>query len=180
MTAKTRMNVGCGPCIAPGWINVDRRPHPGVDLTCDVRDGIPLAGARLDAIVAIHVLQDLPYADVLPALVELRRLLRTGGTLRLALPDLEKAVEAYRGNDPRYFYVPDCDAQDIGAKLITQLVWYGSVRTPMIFGFIRELLARAGFSMIHRCAFGRTMSGDLELVSLDNRERESFFVEAVR
>jgi hypothetical protein len=76
--------------------------------------------------------------------------------------------------------VPEADAQDIGAKLITQIVWYGSMQTPMTYGFIAERWARAEFRTIPRCAFQETRSPYPEIVSLDNRERESLFVEAVR
>jgi SAM-dependent methyltransferase len=150
-----------------------------VEVACDIRHGIPLPSEAFDYLVAIHVLQDLAYPDLLPALIELHRVLRTGGVLRLGLPDLDKALLAYFAGDHRYFYVPDRDAEDIGAKLITQIVWYGSVRTPMTYGFIAELLARAGFHDVRRCSFSQTMSPYAEIVSLDNRERESLFVEAV-
>jgi hypothetical protein len=63
---------------------------------------------------------------------------------------------------------------------VTQIIWYGSVRTPFTTDFAAELLQRAGFVSITRCAFGQTVSGDPELHRLDNRERESFFIEARR
>jgi hypothetical protein len=79
-----------------------------------------------------------------------------------------------------FFYVPDQDAHCIGAKLVTQIVWYGSTRTPFTFGYAQEILKAAGFKDVRRCAFRRTTSGDREIVSLDNRERETLFVEAHR
>jgi predicted SAM-dependent methyltransferase len=57
-----------------------------------------------------------------------RRILKPGGVLRLAVPDLDKAIRAYMKDDARYFHVPDEHARGIGAKLITQIIWYGSVR----------------------------------------------------
>jgi hypothetical protein len=68
----------------------------------------------------------------------------------------------------------------IGGKLIVQAIWYGSVRTPFTFDFIEELALAAGFRSVRRCAFRRTDSVYPEIVSLDNRERESLFVEAVK
>jgi hypothetical protein len=125
------------------------------------------------------VLQDLAYQEILPALRELRRVLRAGGVLRLGLPDLDRALDAYRRGDARYFYVPDADAASLGGKLVTQIVWYGSVRTPFTFDFAVEQLARAGFARSARCPFRVTGSEYAEIVTLDNRERESLFVEAV-
>lgn len=134
----------------------------------------------MDYIVAIHMLQDLSYSDLLPVLAELRRVLKPDGILRLGLPDLDKAIDAYLRRDPAYFYVPDRDAASLGGKLITQLVWYGSVRTPFTYDFIAEWLVRAGFCDVKRCAFQRTYSAHADIVALDNRERESLFVEAAR
>ena len=98
--------------------------------------------------------------------------------LDLGLPDLDQAFRAYLAGDHAYFYVPDCDAQAIGTKLVTQLVWYGSVRTPLTFDCMEEWLLREGFHDIRRCDFRRTLSPYPDIVSLDNRPRESFFVEA--
>jgi SAM-dependent methyltransferase len=176
----TRLNVGCGLNPAAGWLNLDWRAQEGVDLCCDLRGPVPLADRCIDYAVAIHVLQDLAWADIPLALAELRRVLRPGGVLRLGLPDLDRAIEAYRRGDAAYFYVPDADARSLGAKLVTQIVWYGSVRTPFTFDFAHELLTNAGFSRIARSAFRRTDSEHAQIVELDNRERETLFVEAVK
>ena len=175
-----RLNWGCGPCITPGWINSDRNPGEGIDLNCDIREGLPLESNTLDYIVSIHALQDLPYSDLLPALRELHRVLKPGGVLRLGLPDLDKALQAYLRKDAGYFYIPDRDAQSIGAKLITQIIWYGSVRTPFTYDFIEELLLQVGFSCVVRCAYRQSKSQYTEIITLDNRERESMFIEATK
>lgn len=175
-----RLNWGCGPCAAPGWINSDVQPGDGIDVVADIRDGLPLASEFFDYIVTIHALQDLTYFDVLPALRELHRVLKVGGVLRMAVPDLDRAIDAYLRRDIRYFYVPDVDAVTPGAKLITQLTWYGSVRTPFTYEFAEEWLRKAGFRAIARCSFRETKSGFPDIVALDNRERESLFLEAVK
>jgi hypothetical protein len=120
----------------------------------------------------------LPYQDIPGALRELTRVLVAGGVLRLGLPDLDKAIDAYRAGDHAYFYVPDTDAREIGTKLVTQIIWYGSVRTPFTYDCIAEFLAREGFDDIRRCRYRQTACPYPEIVDLDNRPRESFFVEA--
>jgi SAM-dependent methyltransferase len=175
-----RLNWGCGPAPASGWINADRIPAPGVALCGDVRDGLPLPDGSVDYAVGMHALQDVPYLDVVPVLRELRRVLRPGGVLRLGLPDLDRALAAYARGDRDYFYIPDAEAATLGGKLIVQIIWYGSVRTPFTWEFARELLERAGYRRVVRCAFRLTASEHAAIVELDNRERESLFVEAVR
>jgi len=173
-----RVNLGCGANAPPGWLNCDIAPARGVHLRMDLRRGIPLQTASVDCIAAIHVLQDLAWDQIAPALDELYRVLKTGGVIRVAVPDLDNAIRAYLGGDARYFYVPDRDAKSIGAKLVTQIVWYGSVRTPCTFDFLDEWLRRARFSDVARRAFGETIVPGL--ADLDNRERETLFVEAAK
>ena len=174
------LNWGCGEQIHPGWVNSDVRARPGVDLPCNIVEGLPVEDSSFDHAVSIHGLQDLPWPDIPKALSELHRVLRPGGCLRLAVPDLDRAIEAYRSGDSAYFYVPDRDARSVGAKLVTQIIWYGTVRTPFTFDYACEVLEDAGFTSVVRCAFRETKSGYKPLADLDNRERESLFMEARR
>jgi predicted SAM-dependent methyltransferase len=173
-----RLNWGCGTEPEPGWINSDIKEDPTVDISCDILDGLPLDEGSIDYVVSIHALPELRYPDLVPALIELRRVLVSGGVLRLALPDLDRAIDAYRGGDRDYFLVPDTDARSTGAKFITQMLWYGYSKSLFTFDFVAELLQRAGFDQIERCAFRQTASPFVEIVSLDNRPEESLFVEA--
>jgi SAM-dependent methyltransferase len=178
--APSRLNWGCGRVTPAGWVNSDRKRGPGVDLSCDIRDGLPLTDASFDYVVSIHALQDLPYREVLPALRELRRVLRPAGVLRLGLPDLGRAVQAYVRGDREFFIVPDDEVRSLGGKLCVQMLWYGSLRSLFTDDFVAELLGQAGFGAISRCRYRETASPYPEIVELDNRERESLFVEAVK
>ena len=175
-----RLNWGCGKWPEPGWINSDQKQGPGIDITCDIRGGLPLETASIDYAVSIHGLPEVPYPDVIPVLQELRRILKPGGVLRLSLPDLEKAIRAYLDNDRNYFLIPDEEVKSTGGKLIVQLIWYGYSRTLFTFDFIEELLLKAGFMQVVRCQYRETSSPYAAIIELDNRERESLFVEAVK
>jgi SAM-dependent methyltransferase len=175
-----RLNWGCGSCIQPGWINSDIKPDPGVDLVGDIRDGLPIESDSLDYISSVHALPMISLPDIDAVLRELRRMLKPGGTLRLVLPDLEKGFAAYRRGDRDYFLVPDEDAEDIGTKFVTQILWYGYSTTFFVPGFVHEVLRKAGFREIHDVAMNQTMSAHPEIVELDQRENESLFVEAVK
>jgi SAM-dependent methyltransferase len=176
-----RLNWGCGSWREPGWINSDLHEGQGIDLTCDIRDGLPLPDDHLDYAVSIHALPMISYPDLVPTLSELRRVLKPGGVLRLGLPDLDLAIDAYGRGDRSFFQVPDHDVSSRGGQFIVHLLWYGYTVTLFTADFIEELLYRAGYRQVRHCVFRQTHSplgpGILEL---DNRERESLFVEAVK
>ncbi len=175
-----RLNWGCGSHIAPGWINTDLKKSEGVDLVADIRDGLPIATGALDYAVSIHALPELSLSEQVPALQELLRVLRPGGVLRLALPDLGKGIEAYLRGDLEYFKVEDSAASSVGGRFITHMLWYGYSRSLFTPDFAAELLAKAGFADVRERAFGETGSQFPEIVGLDNRAEESFFIEGSR
>ncbi len=178
--AVRRLNWGCGTHPVPGWLNSDRKQSPGIDLVCDICDGLSLPDDAIDYAVTIHALPEVPYDGLVPALQELRRVLRPGGALRIAVPDLVRGVQAYLAGDRDYFLVPDEDAASLGGKLATQLVWYGWSRSVFTADFVEELARRAGFHDVRHCLFRETSTGFEEIVALDDRERESVFVEAIK
>jgi len=178
--AIRRLHWGCGSNPVPGWINSDQKDLPGVDVVCDIRDGLPLESDSIDYAVSIHALPEVPYPDLIPVLQELRRVLRPNGVLRLALPDLDKGIQAYLRDDRDYFLIPDEEFESIGGKFIVQLLWYGYSRTLFTHDFVEELLLKAGFGRVSRCPYKETSSAHPEIVELDNREQESLFVEAIK
>ena len=178
MTVR-RLNWGCGADVVPGWINSDRRNGNGIEVSGDICDGLPIETESLDYIVSVHALQEIPFPNVITVLQELRRMLKSGGVLRLVLPDLDKGITAYLRNDRDYFLVPDEDVETLSGKLVTHMLWYSHSRLMFTYEFIEELLLKAGFEKVNKCAFRETVSPYVEIIDLDNRQSESLFVEAV-
>ncbi len=90
-----RVNVGAGHVPREGFVNVDLRPLPGIDVVADARR-LPFAAGSVNELVAEHVVEHFPVEElrrvVLP---HWRRVLSPGGTLRLVLPDGEALLAAY-------------------------------------------------------------------------------------
>jgi predicted SAM-dependent methyltransferase len=173
-----RLHWGCGSITPFGWVNCDIRPGTDVDIVADIRTGLPLPDDSFDYIVGIHVLPEIPYCDLDRTLQELLRLLRPGGVLRLALPDVDKAIAAYTSGDIDYFLIPDDVVKSLAGKMIVQLTWYGISRSMFTLDLMTELLERNGFQSVQACPFQQTGSPFPGIVELDNRELESFFIEA--
>lgn len=180
MSDIKRLNWGCGQSGEPGWINSDLKEGPGIDISCDILEGLPLESDSIDYIVSIHALPMIPYTEVVSVLKELKRVLKPGGVLRMGLPDLDKGIGAYHRNEKDYFFIPDDETKSISGKLIVQLIWYGYSRTMFTYEFAEELIQKASFREVRHCNYQETYSAFDEITSLDNRERESFFVEAVK
>jgi hypothetical protein len=89
-------------------------------------------------------------------------------------------VDAYRQDDSAFFQISDDEMASIGGKLVVQLVWYGYSRTLFVCDFVEELLRKAGFAQVHHVRYRETRSSHPDIVTLDNREQESLFVEAVK
>jgi SAM-dependent methyltransferase len=175
-----RLNWGCGPITPYGWVNSDIQAWSGVDVVADIRAGLPLADDTFDYVVSIHALPEIAYGELDQTLAELRRLLKPGGTLRLALPDVDKAIAAYQAADVDYFLIPDDDVKCLSGKMIVQLLWGGRSRSIFTCEFAAELLVRNKFRSIQACLFRETKSSFPGITELDDRPLESIFIEAVK
>lgn len=94
--AEKRLNVGCGHIPLEGYINVDRRDLPGVDIVAEA-SGIPLEDGTVDEIFSSHLLEHFPVETlrrrVLP---HWHALLRPGGVIGAIVPDAEAMFEGYQ------------------------------------------------------------------------------------
>ena len=89
------LNLGCGHRHHPAWVNVDfHSTGPGV-IAHDLNHGVPFADSSFDAVYHSHLLEHFPkrYAPVF--LQECFRVLKPGGIIRVAVPDLEQIARLY-------------------------------------------------------------------------------------
>jgi predicted SAM-dependent methyltransferase len=180
MGDQRRLNWGRGGGARRGWINAHPAAGPGVDLVADIRDELPIESGTIDYAVGVNTLQELAFPELVPALVELQRVLRPGGTLRLVVPDLDAAIRAYTEHDDDRFPVGPDQIRSRGGRFIAHMLEGGNSRVLFTFDLIEELLVAAGFVDVTACRPGETASRFQEIVELDCRERDSIFVEATR
>lgn len=90
-----RLNLGCGHVPLPGYLNVDRRALPGVDVVAEV-DQLPFAKGEVAEICSAHLLEHFPLEqlrrELLPYWVSL---LRPDGVFRAIVPDGANMARAY-------------------------------------------------------------------------------------
>lgn len=91
-----RLNIGAGNTVIEGWTPIDRKFG---------QEAYPLQyeDNSVDEIRASHILEHFSFAEAAEALSEWVRVLKPGGRIRLAVPDVDKAI---RSDDPnRLFYL---------------------------------------------------------------------------
>src|SRR5262249_41801669 len=90
------LNIGCGTCGKPGWVNLDFCPSPGVNCVYDCRRGLPFTDNSVRSIFTEHFFEHIDYTEEVPLfLSECCRVLEPGGLIRVVVPDAEKYLQAY-------------------------------------------------------------------------------------
>ena len=141
-TGSLKLHLGCGERYLPGFVHVDVRPLPRLDHVSAIDDLPMFADGTVDEIYNCHVLEHFGRHEFRQALREWFRLLKPGGVLRTAVPDLESCFDVYR--------------QTGDLKLIHGLL-YGRQDYPenthhigFDFRFLQACLSEAGFADMRR------------------------------
>ena len=94
MTDLLRLNLGCGPVIWDGWVNVDIVPLPGVDVVTDLDQAPwPWPDDSVSEIIASHLYEHVK--DPLLFMAEAWRVLATDGILDIRVPGGVYLAEGY-------------------------------------------------------------------------------------
>lgn len=89
------LNLGCGARFHDAWINVDLQPIDNAVRRHDVGRRLPFPDQHFSAVYHSHLLEHLPPPAALALIQECFRVLQPGGTLRIAVPDLEDIARLY-------------------------------------------------------------------------------------
>jgi predicted SAM-dependent methyltransferase len=150
-TARERglaLNVGCGHIALDGFINVDRRDLPGVDVVAEA-DALPFQPATVAHIHSAHLLEHFPEEALKRTLLpHWKDLLGPGGRLTAVVPDGKAMLAHYaEGTYPfSEFREVLFGAQDYVGD------YHYNLLTPES---LTELLREAGFDRVRINAEGR-------------------------
>jgi predicted SAM-dependent methyltransferase len=177
-----KLQLGTGSNPLPGWLNTDiadyRRRNEVVYL--DVRKPFPLPDRSFALVYTEHTIEHLTYAEGRRCLVECERILRSGGTIRVATPSVTRLTALYDDDlgelQRRYLrWSVDTFAEDADAYLP------GFVLNNMFFNFahrfvydeatLAHALTAAGFVDVRAYPVGE--SDDARLVGLERHMRRA-------
>ena len=143
-----KLHLGCYSKKIHGFINIDIRSDVEPDLVDDVFKLEKIKGNSVDLIYCCHVLEHANRQEALDAMKRWHEVLKTGGVLRLSVPDLEAVFAAY-------FYFKDL-------RLLQNFL-YGSQKHPYDFHYsgwdfqtMKEDLEKVGFKNVRKWDWRKT------------------------
>jgi predicted SAM-dependent methyltransferase len=149
-----KLHLGCGDRKIAGFINIDIREDVRPDIVDNAFELTKFENNSVDLIYSSHMLEHLSRKDSMRALQRWFAVLKTGGVLRLSVPDLQAVFEYY-------MFSKDLDT---------------------LFGFLYG--SQKYFHSFHYMGWDeRTLRRDLELVGFENikkynwRNTEHFYVD---
>ena len=96
---RVRLNLGCGHVPLDGYLNVDRRALPGVDIVAEI-DKLPFGPGEVDEIFSAHLVEHFPQEQVrrelLPYWISL---LKPNGEFHAIVPDADGMIKAYAAGE---------------------------------------------------------------------------------
>lgn len=157
---EIKLELGSGPKRGlNGFTTVDLY---GADIHRNLKNGIPLNDNSVDVIYNSHLLEHIPYSQLISFLKECRRVLKVGGYMSVCVPDAKKYIEAYI--EGRNFIEVDREYKpalvDTGSYL-DQINYIAYMAGEHCYMFDQQnlvnILKKAGFSRVEPRPFDSTI-----------------------
>jgi predicted SAM-dependent methyltransferase len=193
-TELPKLHIGCGKHRIDGWLNSDYVPADALLMHLDATERFPFEDGTFANVFSEHMIEHVQLAGGIAMLKECFRVLRPGGRLRIATPDLQFLVDLLRRDKSilQEEYLQWSNREFIQAEAINDVIVLNNYVRDWGHLFIYDqqtlmnIMQDAGFSNITRYAVG--VSDCAELHGLENIARmpdgflelESLVLEAVK
>lgn len=85
--AKLNLDIGCGENLQPGFVGMDIRPLPGVDIVHDAEVlPWPIKSSTVSVILMSHMMEHIKPWYTIPVMNEMWRILEIDGLLIMSMP----------------------------------------------------------------------------------------------
>lgn len=149
----------------------------------DAARGLPIPAGSVDVVYSSHMLEHLDRQEADTFLIEVRRLLRPGGIIRLAVPDIRQHVERYNASSNADEFIEATQLSVPRPRSLAQrlqLLLAGTRHHQWMYDSrsLCGLLRKHGFVNAVALAAGVTTIRDHHPLNLCERSSESIYVEA--
>ena len=177
--SKQYLNIGCGFHKIDNFLNLDfynksiifkKKMDP--DVQHDLRYPLPFSNNRFKGIFSEHALEHLYPDEAFNLINEIYRCLKTGGTLRLSLPNTEKIITDYCENN-----LSNAEFMTRGEGVNRLYAWGHKAHYDS--EFMIYLLEVVGFEDVKETNFLEGKDSNL-LVEQSLRKPNSFYVEGTK
>jgi len=93
-----KLHIGCGGHLFPGWLNSDIVKEKLDVIYLDASQKFPIVSGSFDYIFSEHVFEHLNFRGQINYLKECFRILKPGGKIRIATPNVLFLIELFNDN----------------------------------------------------------------------------------
>jgi predicted SAM-dependent methyltransferase len=92
-----KLEIGCNnQRLSEEWETLDIVSGKNADIVVDIEKPLPIESNTYDLIYMSHVLEHITWYKTIDVLKELLRILKSGGTIEIFVPDIDKIISAYQ------------------------------------------------------------------------------------
>ena len=91
-----KLHLGCWHRDFPGFINIDLCDLPHIHHKSNINELPFIGNSEIDLIYCSHAFEYFDLIEAKKTLKEWKRVLKTNGILRLAVPNFEALIEVYK------------------------------------------------------------------------------------
>jgi len=173
------VNLGCGPRILDGWINLDVNRADGIDVVWNLEFGMPFPDQSCSALFGEHMIEHISKENAARLLHECLRVLEPGGILRISTPDVGLYLKSYAG-DRKFLSHPAFDrpAETAMDRINTMMRENGGHLWVYDAESLIALVRSVGFAWVREQEFNRSNHPRMKGIDCGERAFESLYVEA--
>ncbi|MCX6291577.1 MAG: methyltransferase domain-containing protein [Bacteroidetes bacterium] len=191
---RNLINLGCGPDVIKGFINIDFFFEPSVDYGADLRYPLRIDDNCIDGIFCEHTMEHLTYAMNDQVLNDCYRIMKPGAAIRIIVPDVSIFAENYVAKNHAWFkkweelmMINSTDPVRAKRRIATNMQAISFVTQEYLhvacwdFETMKYYLEKNNFKDIKKTDFGIGRQKDLLVdTNSDDRKHVSLYIEATK